>query len=92
MENTSDFQPPNGLEPGIKIAGLVAPYQSGALPKDFPDRLERLREASELTWNDFADAAGIESTGSACTGGAGARRMASQSSQSSPTATDTTPL
>ena len=60
MENTSVFQPPNGLEPGIKIAGLVAPFQSGALPKDFPERLEMLREASELTWNDFADAAGID--------------------------------
>ena len=37
MKNFSDFLPPNGLEPGIKIAGLVAPYQSGALPQDFPE-------------------------------------------------------
>ena len=60
MENPNDFQPPNGLEPGIKIAGLVAPYQSGALPQDFPDRVERLKEASDLTWNEFADAGGLD--------------------------------
>ena len=67
-------------EVGIVIAGRIAPYLSGVLPRDFPKRLERLREASGLTWNAFADASA--STRSACTGGAGA---------SSPTADPTTP-
>ena len=47
-------------EVGIVIAGRIAPYLSGVLPKDFPKRLERLREASGLTWNAFADALGVD--------------------------------
>ena len=50
----------NSEEVGIEIAGRVAPYLSGVLPADFPQRLERLREASGLTWNAFADAIGID--------------------------------
>ena len=60
MENHNDSQHGNGEEVGIMIAGRVAPYQSGVLPRDFPQRLERLREASGLTWNAFADAIGID--------------------------------
>ena len=45
---------------GIVIAGHIAPYLSGVLPKDFPKRLERLWEASGLTWNAFADALGVD--------------------------------
>ena len=60
MEDRSDIQSGNGDEVGISIAGRIAPYQSGVLPKDFPERLERLREASGLTWNAFADAIGID--------------------------------
>ena len=45
-------------EVGIVIAGRIAPYLSGVLPRDFPKRLERLREASGLTWN--ADALGVD--------------------------------
>ena len=86
MKNPSDFQPPNGLEPGIKIAGLVEPYQSGALPQDFPKRLERPgRPAASPGTNSPMPAA---STRSASTGG-GPRRTAR--SPSSPTATATTP-
>ena len=35
------------------------PYDS-LLPGDFTDRLERLREASGLTWSGFAKAIGID--------------------------------
>ena len=50
----------NPDEIGINVAGHIAPYQSGVLPEDFPQRLERLKEASNLTWNAFADAIGID--------------------------------
>ncbi|MDE0122550.1 MAG: hypothetical protein OXS33_12615 [bacterium] len=50
----------NPDETGINVAGLIAPYQSGVLPEDFPERLEMLKEASNLTWNAFADAIGID--------------------------------
>ena len=60
MENHNDSRRGNGEEVGIMIAGRVAPYQSGVLPRDFPQRLERLQEASGLTWNAFADAIGID--------------------------------
>ena len=50
----------NPDEIGINVAGHIAPYQSGVLPEDFPERLERLKEASNLTWNAFADAIGID--------------------------------
>ena len=35
------------------------PYVS-LLPADFPDRLERLKEASGFTWSGFAKAIGID--------------------------------
>ena len=60
MENHDDSRHDNGEEAGIMIAGHRAPYLSGVLPRDFPERLERLREASELTWDAFADAIGID--------------------------------
>ncbi len=60
MENHNDSRPGNGEDFGIVIAGRTAPYLSGVLPRDFPQRLERLREASGLTWNAFADALGLE--------------------------------
>lgn len=42
------------------IAGRPVPYPSGELPDDFPDRLERLKRASGLSWDAFAEAAGVE--------------------------------
>ena len=60
MQDRNDIQNGNGGEVGINIAGRIAPYQSGVLPEDFPERLERLREATGLTWNAFADAIGID--------------------------------
>ena len=35
-------------------------YQTGVLPGDFPKRLERLKEASGLTWSGFARAVGVD--------------------------------
>ena len=60
MKNGNHPRRGNSEEVGIEIAGRVAPYLSGALPGDFPQRLERLRKASGLTWNAFADAIGID--------------------------------
>ena len=42
------------------------PYSS-LLPVDFPKRLERLKEASGLTWSGLAGAIGVDCR---CTGGA----------------------
>ncbi len=45
---------------GITIGGRPLPYQSGVLPDDFAFRIERLKEASGLTWNGFALAVGVD--------------------------------
>ena len=42
------------------IHGRPAPWLSGDLPADFPQRLVRLKEASGLTWEEFADVLGVE--------------------------------
>ena len=45
---------------GLAIDGRPVPYGAGALPRDFVTRLNRLKRASGLTWNDFADALGVD--------------------------------
>ena len=60
MENRNDSTHNGKDERGIFIHGRPVPFQSGVLPTDFPKRLARLREASGLTWNAFADAAGVD--------------------------------
>lgn len=45
---------------GPVIARRAVPYPSGELPEDFPQRLERLKEASGLPWDAFAEAVGVE--------------------------------
>ena len=40
--------------------GRVLPYQSGVLSEDFKDRLERLKEASGLTWSGLSQAIGVD--------------------------------
>ncbi len=45
---------------GPVIAGRRVPYPSGELPDDFPERLERLKQASGLSWDAFAEAVGVE--------------------------------
>ena len=42
------------------IAGRPVPCGSGQLPADFPQRLDRLKRASGLTWDEFAEALGVE--------------------------------
>ena len=42
------------------IGGQPLPCLSGDLPADFPQRLVRLKEASGLTWEEFAWALGVE--------------------------------
>ena len=42
------------------IHGRPAPWLSGELPADFPQRLVRLKEASGLTWEEFASVLGVE--------------------------------
>ena len=42
------------------IRGRPAPYYTGELPGDFPQRLVRLKDASGLTWEEFAEALGVE--------------------------------
>ena len=43
-----------------RVPGRVLPYQSGELPEDFVDRLNRLKEASGLTWSAFSEAIGAD--------------------------------
>ena len=50
MNDTNHIDALSGMEP---LEGTV-------LPKDFPQRLERLKEASGLTWRGMARAIGID--------------------------------
>ena len=45
---------------GLAVHGHPIPYGSGALPTDFAHRLTRLKEASGLSWNGFAEALGVD--------------------------------
>ena len=45
---------------GPAIGGRLLPWLSGDLPPDFPQRLVRLKEASGLTWEEFAWVLGVE--------------------------------
>ena len=45
--------------PNIKADG-TRPLPSGVLPKDFAQRLERLKEASGLSWRGLARALGVD--------------------------------
>ena len=39
---------------------VPAPYRTGVLPKDFVQRLNRLKKAGGLTWNGFARALRVD--------------------------------
>ncbi len=45
---------------GPVIAGQPVPFGNGALPPDFSARVDRLKRASGLTWDAFAEALGVE--------------------------------
>ena len=49
-----------GYGGGPVIAGRPVPFGSGALPPDFSVRLDRLKRASGLTWDAFAEALGAD--------------------------------
>ena len=51
---------PHWGRPKLIIAGRPFLYGSGVLPEDFPQRLRRLRGATHLTRNGFADALGVD--------------------------------
>lgn len=44
----------------LMIAGRPVPCGTGELPGDFPDRLDRLKQSSGLTWDEFAEVLGVE--------------------------------
>ena len=46
---------------GPVIDGRAVPCGSGRLPRDFAQRIDRLKEASGLTWDEFAEPLGVES-------------------------------
>ena len=50
----------DGSRDRITVGGRVLPLESGVLPHDFPERLNRLKEASGLTWTAFAHALGVD--------------------------------
>ena len=67
MHRRAPTRPPRRSAPrlpcrrrGVVIAGRPVPYGSGVLPADFPARLDRLKEASGLTWEAFAEALGVD--------------------------------
>ena len=45
---------------GLAIHARPVPCGSGELPRDFVKRLNRLKKASGLTWNEFSEALGVE--------------------------------
>ena len=49
-----------GGGPPVIVAGRPFFYASGVLPDDFVERLERLKQATGLTWTGFADALGVD--------------------------------
>ena len=53
MNNRNDPSPRPGGDPERRNYGSL-------LPHDFPDRLERLKEASGLTWAGLAKAIGVD--------------------------------
>ena len=42
------------------IAGRAVRHGTPKLPRDFPARLERLRRLAGCTWDEFAEAMGVE--------------------------------
>ena len=50
----------DGRPDRITIGGRLLPLETGVMPEDFPERLNRLKEASGLTWTGFAQAIGVD--------------------------------
>ena len=61
MKTTTFSSPRLPAYPGDPVIdGRPVPFLSGELPDDFARRLVRLKEASGLTWEEFADVLGVE--------------------------------
>ena len=58
MTNTNVSSPLDGLRTATEEG--TQPLESGVLPEDFGQRLERLKEASGLSWRGFAKALGVD--------------------------------
>ena len=50
----------SGYAGDLMIAGRPVPYGTGELPEDFAERLDRLKQSSGLTWDEFAEVLGVE--------------------------------
>lgn len=61
MNNTEDFSRLDGNDDDTAAQERTLYTESGVLPKDFPQRLERLKEASGLSWRGLARALGVDS-------------------------------
>ena len=42
------------------IDGRLVPHEGGELPDDFPQRVVRLKEAADVTWDEFSELLGVE--------------------------------
>lgn len=60
MNNTEDFSRFDGNDEDTAVEERTLHTESGVLPKDFPQRLERLKEASGLSWRGLARAIGVD--------------------------------
>ncbi len=60
MSNFNDTSRHNGTPNHTGPTELTLPMESGVFPEDFPKRLERLKEASGLSWRGMARAIGVD--------------------------------
>ena len=61
MKTTTSSSPRLSIYAGDPVIdGRLVPKGDGELPDDFPQRLVRLKEASGLTWDEFALLVGVE--------------------------------
>ena len=58
MNNPNDQTRFDGIH--FDAADGMPPFESTVLPRDFPQRLERLKEASGLSWRGMARALGVD--------------------------------
>ena len=60
MNNLNDLSRFDGSMDQIAQDELIRSFETGVLPRDFPQRLERLKKASGLSWSGFARAVGVD--------------------------------
>lgn len=52
--------PGSGRDSGVPDPIRPACFEAVEFPPDFPQRLERLKQSTELSWNGFAAAIGVD--------------------------------